>query len=94
MKDTLWHQPEVENPDVYRALNVANPHLLGFTYSGISKDDWKSIQNGNCPLPLGKGSGDGHDRSGSWLSSEVDLFEWHANWRCGHIHFSLSEELD
>jgi hypothetical protein len=82
-----WFRPETEDAGVYLALNELNPRLLGFQYSGISEHEWMAIQSGQSKLPVGQGTGDGHDRHGVWKAPDDTIYHYHANWRCGHIHF-------
>jgi len=88
-----WFRPAIENGGVYRALNELNPGLAGFEYSGLSASEWESIQAGTLPLSLGQGnSGDGHDRYGIWTNAEGKSYSYHANWRCGRVHFEERKE--
>ena len=84
---TAWFRPEIENAGVYLALNELNPRLLGFQYSGITEQEWLTIQSGQSVLPIGQGSHNGHDRHGTWKAPDGTMYRYHANWRCGHIHF-------
>ena len=87
---TAWFRPEIENAGVYLALNELNPRLLGFQYSGITEQEWLTIQSGQSALPIGQGARDGHDRYGIWQAPDGTMYRYHANWRCGHIHFRES----
>lgn len=86
-----WFRPKVENYGVYQALNELNPRLLGFSCTGLREADWQAIQQDESLLPIGRGDGDGHDRYGQWLSPDGRLYDYHANWRCGRIHFTEKE---
>lgn len=89
-EEITWFRPEDENAGVYRALNELNPRFRGFSFTGLAEDAKKAFRNGHGVLTEGDSSGDGHDRFGNW---EWDIggktYQYHANWRCGRVHFVL-----